>query len=48
MCLFKLLEMQRELSEMIGRQVYLTTPGSLSKYFRDDVLALAQALYDAA
>ncbi|MEX0614140.1 MAG: nucleotidyltransferase family protein [Pirellulales bacterium] len=46
--LFKLLKMQRELTELFGREVDLTTPGSLSKYFRDDVLATAQVLYDAA
>jgi predicted nucleotidyltransferase len=46
--LFKLLKMQRELTELFGRQVDLTTPGSLSKYFRDDVLASARILYDAA
>jgi predicted nucleotidyltransferase len=46
--LFKILQMQRELAELFGRKVDLTTPGSLSKYFRDDVLATAQVLYDAA
>jgi predicted nucleotidyltransferase len=77
--LFRILEMQRELAELFGRNVELTTPGSLvraaracsvrcagffrrkrrknrygyvtgalSKYFRDDVLATAQVLYDAA
>ncbi len=46
--LFKLLEMQRELSELFAQAVDLNTPGSLSKYFRDDVLASAQVLYDAA
>lgn len=46
--LFKLLTMQRELTELFGRTVDLTTPGSLSKYFRDDVAASAEALYDAA
>lgn len=46
--LFKLLRMQDELSSMLGRQVDLTTSGSLSKYFRDDVLAEAMVLYDAA
>jgi predicted nucleotidyltransferase len=46
--LFKLLEMQRALSQLFGRQVDLTTRGSLSKYFRNDVLASAQVLYDAA
>ena len=33
--LFKLMCMQDELSEMLGRQVDLTTSGSLSKYFRE-------------
>jgi predicted nucleotidyltransferase len=46
--LFKLLKMQRELSQLFGRDVDLTTPGSLSKYFRDDVLSAAEVLYDAA
>jgi predicted nucleotidyltransferase len=46
--LFKLMRMQDELSEMLGRQVDLTTSGSLSKYFRDDVVAAAVVLYDAA
>ena len=46
--LFKLLEMQAALSDKCGRKVDLTTPGSLSKYFRDDVIAGALVLYDAA
>jgi predicted nucleotidyltransferase len=46
--LFKLVEMQETLRNMIGRSVDLTTPGTLSKYFRDDVLASAEVLYDAA
>lgn len=46
--LFKLLEMQRAFAELFGRDVDLTTRGSLSKYFRDDVVASAQVLYDAA
>jgi hypothetical protein len=46
--LFKLVEMQEALGQMIGRNVDLTTPGTLSKYFRDDVLASAEVLYDAA
>src|ERR1041385_5872470 len=45
--LFKLLEMQRAFGNLFGRSVDLTTPGSLSKYFRDDVLASAKVLYDA-
>jgi len=40
--------MEQELSEIFGRKVDLNTPGFLSKYFRDDVMAEAEALYDAA
>jgi uncharacterized protein len=46
--MFKLLEMQSALSEKCGRKVDLTTPGSLSKYFREHVVAGAMVLYDAA
>jgi len=46
--LFKLLAMQRDLERLFHRKVDLTTRGSLSKYFRDDVLVSAQVLYDAA
>jgi uncharacterized protein len=40
--------MQRELSEILGRQVDLNTPGFLSPYFRDEVLAEAENRYVAA
>jgi len=40
--------MQRELSELLGRKVDLNTPADLSRYYRDNVLAEAQVLYDAA
>jgi predicted nucleotidyltransferase len=46
--LFKLLKMEAALSEMFGRKVDLNTAGSLSKYFRDDVVAAAEVIYDAA
>jgi uncharacterized protein len=46
--LFKLVRMENELRQLFGRDVDLTTAGSLSKYFRDDVLASAVVLYDAA
>lgn len=46
--LFKLVEMRQELACMIGHEIDLTTPGSLSKYFRQDVLDSAEVLYDAA
>jgi len=37
-----------ELGELLGRKVDLNTPNMLSKYFRDQVLAEAEALYVAA
>jgi predicted nucleotidyltransferase len=40
--------MQDELSELMGRKVDLNTPGFLSAYFKDRVLAEAEVLYDAA
>jgi hypothetical protein len=46
--LFKLAAMEQTLAQMLGRDVDLTTPGSLSKYFRDQVLGSAKVLYDAA
>jgi predicted nucleotidyltransferase len=42
------IRMQDELSALFGRKVDLNTPGSLSKYFRDEVLGEAEALYVAA
>ena len=42
------IRMQDELSAIVGRRVDLSTPNSLSKYFRDEVLSEAEALYDAA
>lgn len=40
--------MQDELSKMFGRSVDLNTPLGLSKYFRDKVLAEAEAIYVAS
>ena len=37
--------MEDDLSEILGRKVDLNTPGFLSPYFRDDVLAEAEVLY---
>ncbi len=37
-----------ELGEILGRKVDLNTPGFLSKYYRDKVLAEAVVHYDAA
>ena len=41
-------DMQDELTEILGRPVDLNTPGFLSPYFREAVLASANTLYDAA
>jgi hypothetical protein len=45
--LFALTAMELELSDILGRRVDLNTAGFLSKYFRDEVLAEAEALYVA-
>jgi hypothetical protein len=42
------IRMQDELSTIFGHRVDLSTPGSLSKYFRDEVLRQAETLYVAA
>jgi predicted nucleotidyltransferase len=36
------------LQELVGRNVDLRTVGDLSPYFRDEVVAAARVLYDAA
>ena len=40
--------LEEELSELLGRKVDLNTPGFLSKYFRDEVIAEAEVQYYAA
>ena len=40
--------LQRELSDLLGRDVDLHTPRFLSPYFRDQVLSEAAFQYDAA
>jgi predicted nucleotidyltransferase len=45
--LFGLARMQRELTEILGRQVDFKTPGFLSRYIRDRVLAESQEEYVA-
>src|SRR5437588_11243279 len=42
---FAFFGMQDELSEKFGRPVDLNTPGCLSKYFRDQVVAESRPLY---
>jgi predicted nucleotidyltransferase len=44
---FGLAGIELELTELIGRKVDLRTPGDLSRYFRDDVLATAEVQYAA-
>jgi predicted nucleotidyltransferase len=46
--LMKLAGMESELSEIIGRKVDLNTPGFISKYFRDKVLAESEVQYVAS
>ena len=46
--LLRLAGMEIELSRILGRKADLNTPGFLSDYFRDQVLAEAEVLYDAA
>ncbi|MFP4216769.1 MAG: nucleotidyltransferase family protein [Planctomycetota bacterium] len=39
--------LQRQLSELLGRQADVRTPGDLSRYFRDQVTAEAEEQYAA-
>lgn len=43
---FELVQMQGELSAILGRSVDLLTPGGLSHHFRDDVVNSAQVIYE--
>ncbi|MCI0625882.1 MAG: nucleotidyltransferase family protein [Acidobacteria bacterium] len=44
---FKFVEIEEEISKIVGRKVDLNTPGFLSRYFRDEVLAEAEVRYVA-
>ena len=46
--LIRLAGIEENLSQLLGRKVDLNTPGFLSPYFRDQVLAEAEVQYDAA
>ncbi len=46
--LLAMARMQRELSDLLGRPVDLRTPGDLSRYFRQEVLAAAEVQYERA
>ncbi|MBN1287478.1 MAG: nucleotidyltransferase family protein [Anaerolineae bacterium] len=43
--LFKFIEIQDELSTLLGREVDLNTAGFLSRHFRQKVLEMAEAVY---
>lgn len=43
---FAFFRIQDELSQLFGRKVDLNTPGFLSEYFRDQVVAEATVLYE--
>jgi predicted nucleotidyltransferase len=45
---FRFVDMQDELSALLGRAVDLNTPAFLSRYFRQQVLDTAQVLYERA
>jgi predicted nucleotidyltransferase len=45
--LFEFVDLQRELSEILGRIVDLHTPASLSHFFRERVVASAEVAYAA-
>ena len=43
---FDLVGMEQDLGKSLGQRVDLVTPGSLSKFFRADVLREAELLYE--
>ncbi|NLO74820.1 MAG: nucleotidyltransferase family protein [candidate division WS1 bacterium] len=45
--LFRLVTMESELSDILGRKADLRTAGDLSRYFRDEVVAAAEVQYAA-
>jgi len=45
--LFEFVDLQRQLGELLGRDVDLHTPASLSHFFRDDVIDSAEVAYAA-
>ena len=46
--LIRLSGLEIELGNIFGRKIDLNTPGFLSKYYRDQILAEADVQYDAA
>lgn len=45
---FSFFSLQEELSQLVGRQVDLSTPGFLSPHIRDKVATEARPVYEAA
>lgn len=45
--LFDVVGMEIELSELLGKKVDLRTAGDLSRYFRDEVVRMAEVQYAA-
>jgi hypothetical protein len=45
--LFEFVDLQQEMSELVGRDVDLRTPASLSHFFRDEVVSSAEVAYAA-
>ena len=43
---FELFDVQQDLAALLGREVDLLTPGALSRYFRQRVLATAEVVYE--
>lgn len=48
MGMIRLAGLELELGKILGRKVDLNTPGFLSEYYRDQVLAEAEVQFDAA
>lgn len=46
--LIRLAGMEIELTEMLGRKADLRTPAELSRYFRQEVVEMAEVQYDGA
>ncbi len=46
--MFALARMERQMSEALGETVDLSTPNSLSRYFRSDVVREAEPLVEYA
>ncbi len=44
--LFEIVQMERELSESMGRKVDLLTEGALSPYLRDRILSEERVIYE--